>query len=61
MNKKELEFKLADRKDSLEKLRSQNKQSVEVGTGPYANVELEEEIEQVKLEIDSLESQLKDL
>lgn len=60
MEKNELEAKLADRKESLKKLRSQNKQSENVGTGPYANVELDEEIEQLELEINSLESQLKD-
>ncbi|GAB2491720.1 hypothetical protein GCM10008929_15040 [Alkalibacterium psychrotolerans] len=60
MEKNELETKLAERKDTLKKLRSQNKQDVEVGTGPYANVELDEEIEQLELEINSLESQLKD-
>lgn len=61
MDKNELETKLADRKESLKQLRSQNKQNEEVGTGPYANVELDEEIEQLELEINSLETKLKDL
>lgn len=61
MDKNEIEAKLADRKESLKQLRSQNKQSEDVATGPYANVELDEEIEQLELEIDSLEAKLKDL
>ncbi|MCC5890848.1 MAG: hypothetical protein JJU01_09770 [Alkalibacterium sp.] len=61
MDKNKLEAKLADRKESLEKLRSQNKPSEDVATGPYANVELDEEIEQLELEINSLENKLKAL
>lgn len=61
MDKNNLEAKLAERKESLEKLRSQNKQSEEIATGPYADVELDREIEQLELEVKSLENELKDL
>lgn len=61
MDKDQIEATLADRKKSLEEARNHYNKSEELETGPYAEVEFEEEIRQLEIEVESLESKLKDL
>lgn len=61
MDKKLIEETLVDRKKILEEARQHNNETEELDTGPYVEVEFEKEIRQIELEIDDLDSKLKNL
>lgn len=54
MDKKQAEADLAEKKE-LKEVREHYKKEEEFKSGPYAEVEVREEIRQLEIEVDSLE------
>lgn len=61
MDKKQVEADLAEKKKELKEAQEHYNKEEEFDSGPYAEVEIREEIRQLEIEVDSLEEKLKDL